>query len=952
MSVRKELCDLCGQSFSKLTDHVRDFHGDSCSSCDFCSKVFKSVKQRTDHVRNVHGETVPCDICEKTFKSKTYLKRHQILMHGVGKDLMCQYCENTFSSDFNLKRHENNTCTVKLMNNFKCPKCDKNFKNKQALSHHFKNHDNSSTSKKMDQCHICKVTISSKNMKRHVETHSTKVQVNNDIFIIEKEPKKFKCEHCNANFSRNFNLQRHLQTYHNIKDGTTEPSNIVYFKQNFISREYGDIPNLTLNSESDFEESILNSDVTNQTLNSEMECDDLPNLTFDSESDFEESSLNASYTSVSDADDWEDAIMDCDVGANDVDIVVDCVEQTKSLVEEIIDDITNKIFEDKNCIVCPECLKKYQSQKSYKQHYLTQHNSKTRFYCYVCHYFFASKHDLDTHKIHKHDLYSAKKPSKDPKDIGKRQQYRKAAQNAEIYDKLVGTHSDFTKQQTMKKIISGNEELYQEIIDGFKSRKDPLSTDEVISIILNAGLTDTQMELILKNLRIKYGNDIVTPGVHEALAQRKKIFEDYFTTEELNFHNKKEGEIKRSLVFCHDINGFIDKVCEMRSIARESQTNILAMDEGKGSLKLTLTLTDLNVEHTDDDEKKRTSHKDGIIKASEGNFKEYSVRKNFLLAIVFNVPETYSNIEVIFSKTKINEIHDSYLFSGDLKLLNIVCGLGTHSSKYPCVFCLSYKKSDGTWEKNAKKRTLEFSKRNSEGFKKSGHKTPIKFFSCEQQPLLNPMNAKKNSDGETNISDICVLPDLHLSLGAGNDIWNGLEKVCPEIMKELETKLGLQKTDYQGKKNFEGNGIKKILNNINLIEKEVPQEFSPFIDALDALKEVRHATYGNKLSYCSPRPAPYFDNVIKNFEDKYNILKDTFKVSITNKIHIMSEHIPEYIREKELSLGRSSDQLIESTHQHTNKIFSRSKYFVKNVSSPYHKKKLKMGLNHYNSYNV
>ena len=86
MSVRKELCDLCGQSFSKLTDHVRDFHGGSCSSCDFCSKVFKSVKQRTEHVRNFHGETVPCDICEKTLKSKTYLKRHQILMHGVSKD--------------------------------------------------------------------------------------------------------------------------------------------------------------------------------------------------------------------------------------------------------------------------------------------------------------------------------------------------------------------------------------------------------------------------------------------------------------------------------------------------------------------------------------------------------------------------------------------------------------------------------------------------------------------------------------------------------------------------------------------------------------------------------------------------------------------------------------------------------------------------------------------------
>ena len=98
MSVRKGLCDLCGQSFTKLTDHIRDLHGDSCSSCDLCSKVFKSVKLRSDHLRSVHGESVPCDICEKTFKSKTYLKCHQILFHGVSKDFICNNCENTFSN--------------------------------------------------------------------------------------------------------------------------------------------------------------------------------------------------------------------------------------------------------------------------------------------------------------------------------------------------------------------------------------------------------------------------------------------------------------------------------------------------------------------------------------------------------------------------------------------------------------------------------------------------------------------------------------------------------------------------------------------------------------------------------------------------------------------------------------------------------------------------------------
>ena len=62
--------------------------------------------------------------------------------------------------------------------------------------------------------------------------------------------------------------------------------------------------------------------------------------------------------------------------------------------------------------------------------------------------------------------------------------------------------------------------------------------------------------------------------------------------------------------------------------------------------------------------------------------------------------------------------------------------------------------------------------------------------------------------------------------------------------------------------------------------------------------------------------------------------------------------MPEYIEENDLSLGRTSDQLIESSHQHTNKLFNRSKYYVKDVSSPAHKKGLRKGVNHYNSYNV
>ena len=49
---------------------------------------------------------------------------------------------------------------------------------------------------------------------------------------------------------------------------------------------------------------------------------------------------------------------------------------------------------------------------------------------------------------------------------------------------------------------------------------------------------------------------------------------------------------------------------------------------------------------------------------------------------------------------------------------------------------------------------------------------------------------------------------------------------------------------YQGKKNFEGNQMSKILDNVNTIEEEVPKEYQDFVAVFDSMKEVKDVTYG------------------------------------------------------------------------------------------------------------
>ena len=128
---------------------------------------------------------------------------------------------------------------------------------------------------------------------------------------------------------------------------------------------------------------------------------------------------------------------------------------------------------------------------------------------------------------------------------------------------------------------------------------------------------------------------------------------------------------------------------------------------------------------------------------------------------------------------------------------------------------------------------------------------------------MKPLNAKRNEKGEVYIKDVIVLPDLHMTLGVVNDTWNNLEARCPQVMKSLEKKIGVQKSEYQGKRKYEGNQCAKILQKVNIIEADLPEQFHDFIEIFDGINEVRSTTYGNTLSYCSPRPAPYFQNVVK-----------------------------------------------------------------------------------------
>ena len=87
------------------------------------------------------------------------------------------------------------------------------------------------------------------------------------------------------------------------------------------------------------------------------------------------------------------------------------------------------------------------------------------------------------------------------------------------------------------------------------------------------------------------------------------------------------------------------------------------MDYGKGLMKIICNWS----RHTKDNDK----------------YKLMGLKCGLILACVPKIPETY-NMSVLIYLIQLNDIE--YKLSQDLKLTNIVIGIMSHSSKYPCPY--------------------------------------------------------------------------------------------------------------------------------------------------------------------------------------------------------------------------------------------------------------------------
>ena len=203
-------------------------------------------------------------------------------------------------------------------------------------------------------------------------------------------------------------------------------------------------------------------------------------------------------------------------------------------------------------------------------------------------------------------------------------------------------------------------------------------------------LSNAKMKKVATWLRNHAGRKSVAPFYREHMSAQSKKLGSIYKKDVLPFSNSKGDKVMRPVVWA-DASELVEVVRDIRGYVGSVFIKAMA-DGGQKFLKICLTLlpegydpiadkvpTD---EDTDHSSLQGTS---GSKLDSTNRGRLTGVKRLLLLCTVPDVPETHSNMEILFDLTQLNSI--SYIFVADFKLFLTVLGLQTATASYPCPYC-------------------------------------------------------------------------------------------------------------------------------------------------------------------------------------------------------------------------------------------------------------------------
>ena len=330
-----------------------------------------------------------------------------------------------------------------------------------------------------------------------------------------------------------------------------------------------------------------------------------------------------------------------------------------------------------------------------------------------------------------------------------------------------------------------------------------------------------------------------------------------------------------------------------RSMTPEEVDVKLGIDGGQGSLKVTLSLT-LKPEETEASPcKKRCKYSEGYGQGD--NFKDSSVHKAIILALVPTMNESHVNLRILLEKLGLGSLE--YSHSEDIKVMLQILGKQPASSTHPCPFCETSKPNLEKADPNTLSSLISW---HEKWLKDGGNPGKLKFFQNVMHPHL------LTGEPSTKVIELFNIPGLHILLGVVDKLLSEMEKNLFQSREEgfaffnsYLKSINLSRVSYQGQHRIEGNGCNQFLKNIDKLEvcfKAVNLALSgaKYIKVFRDFSKVVHGCFGKTVS-------PTFREDIHQFSLSYRDVGAT----VTVKVHILEQHVIEFIEMKGGVLGKT-----------------------------------------------
>ena len=273
-----------------------------------------------------------------------------------------------------------------------------------------------------------------------------------------------------------------------------------------------------------------------------------------------------------------------------------------------------------------------------------------------------------------------------------------------------------------------------------------LSHMEMNKMRMANGPSGRQTLRVASEIRSVFGRNSIQPNLPAHLTSQNSLFSDFFSKKTILVKGRQHP-----VVFCTDVVGFIAKINSIRGCKPDLIK--IGIDSGRGSLKITLSLVE---------SQRGPSRKD---------FLSSSVKKIFIISLGLQVDESYEAIQELWNILKL-DLLDKFIVNADLKCMNLLLGMTSHASLYPCPYCTSFSKHNPWASEELQLRSLQGLRDcNQEWVDAGGRGSELmKFYNVKHQPLL----------GKTGLVLNWFSPaPLHLILGITNRLYKKLLAVYP-----------------------------------------------------------------------------------------------------------------------------------------------------------------------------